>query len=193
MRQPMETITRTLEITPQIQRFNIAFAAAPDWIDTSLQPDVLATRPLLIGEDFRMLFATDGKPLETPEPVIELRHIEVPSLKAQDQARGFEPALEDPRVTPSWQAVEIRGGSKLRFPRTPGRIEARVASVRCSRKVRGYQGFVRVMFCIHRAPGQDAVSRGPIDHMRVITFPCDLPEPPRLPDPKTAPVYDLAE
>ena len=160
--------TRVLHIGARAHRVAVQLAGSSAWQDTGLQPDVLATRPLLVGYSIKLQWKAVPIAGARVEPVIELRHVPDPSLATRDRTFAQVPIAEASPVIPSYQAVPLRAGAWLRFPREPGRIEARLVGAVGLAEIFEVAGHYRLELHVSRAGIDDVVLREPRQTIELI-------------------------
>lgn len=180
------------DLGPQRQLLAITMEAGQGWQDTGLDPVQLATRPLLIGFDLRILWAVDGDAVREPVPHLAFRHVEDGSVVAHPRIR-YAPSPTDPPVAESGELRLLDNNPRMRFPDTPGRIEVKILHVESDVRVGGYQGYFRIMAMVQRAGPEDIPHKHQLDHIRKAPFEPGFEIPERLPDPVGAPVISLVE
>jgi hypothetical protein len=174
-------MNRTLHTGSKLHRIAIQLRASSQWQDTGLQPDVLATRPLLLGYSARLMWNANVPPGVEIQPIIHLRHVANPSLATRDPTFRFVPSGQVPDVVASLTEVELIPGKQVRFPRSPGRIEARIAGASGPTELVAVAGTIRLELFAHRAGNGDSPLRAPLDHIGLVVGSDDFPELPRLP------------
>jgi hypothetical protein len=185
--QPAGRVVRVrADMGPQRQLLTIILELGDGWQDTGLDPVQLATRPLLVGFDVRMLWEVDGKPAQEPVPHLAFRHVEDGSAHERPGFR-YAPSPADPPVSHSGETLVLSDRPRMRFPDTPGRIELRVIQVDCDRPVLGYRGYVRIMAMVQRAGPEDVPYKHQLDHIGMAPYEPGFEPPTRLPDPAEAP------
>jgi hypothetical protein len=180
------------DLGPQRQLLAITMEAAQGWLDTGLDPVQLATRPLLIGFDLRMLWAVDGQTDREPVPHLAFRFVEDGSVVERPHIR-YAPSPADPPVAKPGEQLTLDSSPRLRFPDLPGRIEVRIVHVDCDVPVVGYQGYFRIMAMVQRAGPGDLPHKHQLDHIRKAPWEPGFEIPERLPDPVGAPVVSLED
>jgi hypothetical protein len=161
-------VVRRRTISRTLQQLAITLRASFEWQDTGLQPDVLATRGLLVGYTIKLLWNVRPIPGARIEPVLELRHVPDPSFATRDTTFGFKPPAGAPPVIPSMTAVRLVAGANLRFPREPGRIEARIAGAAGTEEIFQVAGYYRLELLAHVAGDADVPLRAPVYTVQII-------------------------
>jgi len=174
-------IDRTLHTGSRLHRIAVQLSASSEWQDTALQPDVLATRPLLLGYSARLMWNARVEPGVEIQPIIHLRHLPDPSFATRDSTFRYMPSGPTTEIAPSLTEVRVVPGKRVRFPREPGRIEARIAGASGPSELVGVAGTVRLELLAHRAGEGDSPLRAPLDHVGLVIGSDDFPELPRLP------------
>lgn len=177
---------------PKQQIVTISLEASDGWMDTGLDPVQLATRPVLLGFDIRMLWVVDGDPSAAPVPHLAFRHVADPAGKARPPFR-YAASPMDPPVPESGDIQPLGPTNRLRFPSTPGRIEVKIIHLDCDRPVRGFQGYLRIMAMMQKAGQRDIPHKHAIDHIHVAPWEPGFDTPERLPNPAGAPSVSLPE
>src|SRR5262252_245317 len=77
-------MNRTLHTGSTMHRIAVQLPASSQWQDTGLQPDVLATRPLLPGYSIRLMWNARVEPGVEIQPIIHLRHVPDPAFATRD-------------------------------------------------------------------------------------------------------------
>jgi len=185
-----ELVAVRADIGPTMQIISITLEACLGWQDTGLDPVQLATRPLLLGFDTRLLWAVDGEPLEPPVPHLAFRHVEAGSPGDSPPFR-YAPSPNDPPVAASGELLPLGPSNRMRFPDTPGRIEVCILHVDCERPVLGYQGYFRIMAMVRHAGPRDIPHRSQLDHIKRAPWEPGFDTPERLPDPSEAAPVDV--
>jgi hypothetical protein len=172
---------RTLHTGSRLHRIAVQLPASSAWQDTGLQPDVLATRPLLAGYSVRLMWDARVQPGVEIQPIIHLRYVPDPSLATRDRTFRYEPTGPAPEVGAPLAEVRLVTGARMRFPREPGRIEARIAGASGPTELFAVAGTIRLELFAHRAGDGDSPLRAPLDHMGLVVGSDEFPELPRLP------------
>ncbi|MGE0401123.1 MAG: hypothetical protein AB7T06_30720 [Kofleriaceae bacterium] len=149
----------------RLHRLVVELPASSEWQDTGLAPDVLATRPVILGMTTKLLWK--AVPIEGArvDPIVELRHVADPSLTTR--SRTFTYAAPDERpVVASGVPVRVAGTS-IRFPREPGRIQARIAGASGTREIYEIAGTLRLELLAPIAGEGDEPLRAPLDKLVV--------------------------
>jgi hypothetical protein len=155
----MPVARRTHTIGRRLHRLVVELPASSEWQDTGLQPDVLATRPVILGMTTKLLWK--AVPIEGAQidPIVELRHVADPHLATR--SRTFTYAAHDERpVVASGVPVRV-GGASVRFPREPGRIQARIAGADGTREIYEIAGTLRLELLAPIAGEGDEPMRAP--------------------------------
>lgn len=164
----------------KLQRLAITLRASFEWQDTGIQPDVLSTRGLLVGYTIKLLWKVRPTPGASIEPVLELRHVPDPSFATKDGTYTYTPPPGAPPIVASMTAVPLVGGATLRFPREPGRIEARIAGATGTEEIFEVAGYYRLELLAHVAGEADAPVRAPVYTVQIVGDD-ELDELPALP------------
>ncbi len=188
--RPAHVVAVRAHVGPRTQILSITFETAPGWLDTGLDPVMLATRPLLVGHDNRMLWFTRTEVDEPPEPLLVFRHVEDGSSPSPPAFR-YASVPSDPPLPRSGQVVPLGPSARVRFPDTPGRIEVRFHSFTCESVVDAYQGYFRLMLMMHRAGPRDLPHRSQLDDIQQAPWEPGFEAPDRLPEPEGAPVVQV--
>ncbi len=152
--QRMHTIGRRLH------RLAVTLPASHEWQDTGLQPDVLATRGVILGATTKLLWKATPIPGESAGPIIEMRHVVDASLATHDRTFTYSAPNDDRRVIASGEVVRVEGAS-VRFPREPGRIEVRIAGADGMRDITEIAGTLRLELLAPIAGEGDAPLHAP--------------------------------
>ncbi len=172
---------KTLHTGSSMHRIAVQLPASSRWQDTGLQPDVLATRPLLPGFSARLMWDARVEPGVETQPIIHLRHVRSASMATRDATFRFVPSGTLPDVVATLTEVRLVPGVQLRFPREPGRIEARIAGAIGPSVLVAVAGTIRLELLAHRAGPDDSPLRAPLDHIGLVLGSNNFPELPRLP------------
>jgi len=175
------TTNLTLHTGSTLHRIAVQLPASSQWQDTGLQPDVLATRPLLLGYSVRLMWNARVDAGVEIQPIIHLRHVRDPSRATRDRTFLFAPSSQVPDVVASLTEVRVVPGARVRFPREPGRIEARIAGASGPSVLVAVAGTIRLELLTHRAGDGDSPLRAPLDHIGLVVGSNNFPELPRLP------------
>ena len=180
------SVHRLHRLNSAVHQVVLTFTASAEWVDTGLQPDVLAGRPILCGFAHRMLWVLKDSPEDEPQPILLLRHV------VDDQFASGRPARKW-KGPESLEPVPVAPGSVCRFPARGGRLEVCLGRISATNDVLSYQGFLQLDLYINSSGDDDAVLRE-VDHIQVYQCPVEeFPPLDRLPDPRGAPSVNLAD
>jgi hypothetical protein len=171
--------TRLLQTGQTLHRIGIELPASSEWADTDLQPDVLGTRPLLAGMTIRLLWQAVVDPRAEVMPIVLLRHVPDPSRASRDNTFTYVPPDDRVAITPSLAEVRFAPSAWFRFPREPGRIEARIAGASGPSELFAVAGTIRLEFHAHVAGEADFPVRP--DHVVRVVGSNEFPDFPELP------------
>ncbi len=189
----LDILDLRMEVGPQQQIIAITLEAKDGWMDTGLDPVKLATRPLLLDFEARMLWVVEGQPAVQPRPHLAFRHMADGSNAPKPRVR-YAPSPTDPPVPDSGRVQPLGPTNRLRFPATPGRIEVKVLHVDSTHRVRGYQGYLRIMAMMRRAGPKDLPPHKlTIDKVRTTNYEPGFDTPEELPDPEGAQLVTIKE
>jgi hypothetical protein len=171
--------TRILQTGATSHRIAVELAASSDWADTGLLPDVLGTRPLIAGMTMSLRWQAIVDPRAQVLPIILLRHVPDPACASSDRTFTCEGADELAAVTPSLAEVRLSPSVHLRFPKEPGRIEARIAGASGPSELFAVAGTIRLEIYTGVAGEGERPVRA--DHTTVVIGTDEFPELPSLP------------
>ena len=190
--EPSKLVKVRVDRGPKQQIITISLEAAEGWMDTGLDPVQLATRPVLLGFDVRMLWAIDGETTEPPVPHLAFRHVAEETSSDPPPFR-YAASPTDPPVPESEEIQPLGPRNRLRFPCSPGRIEVKFIHFDSAFPVRGFQGYLRIMAMMQRAGPRDVPHKRPVDNIRVAPWEPGFDIPERLPDPSEAAAVTISE